>query len=106
MQALRSSYATLSRATAGASRRGVLADVGQLSLPAQVLAQRGIGGGVPDQWGQPATGGTKFLGTPANYMEVCALLPRPRGGSCVRAARDAAVAPSTRTHTGGRWRAH
>lgn len=28
------------------------------------------GGGVPDQWGQPQTGGTKFLGTPKNYMEV------------------------------------
>jgi hypothetical protein len=25
---------------------------------------------VPDQWGQPATGGTKFLGTPDNYLEL------------------------------------
>lgn len=38
---------------------------------AQPAAVRYIGGGgVPDQWGQPSTGGTKFLGTPVNYMEV------------------------------------
>lgn len=28
------------------------------------------GGGIPEQWGQPETGGTKFLGTPVNYMEA------------------------------------
>ena len=31
--------------------------------------------GVPDQWGQPASGGTKFLGTPDNYMELLKTRP-------------------------------
>ena len=31
--------------------------------------------GVPDQWGQPATGGTKFLGTPDNYAELLKTRP-------------------------------
>jgi hypothetical protein len=31
--------------------------------------------GVPEQWGQPATGGTKFLGTPENYAELLKTRP-------------------------------
>ena len=31
---------------------------------------RAIGGGVPPEFGQPKTGGTAFLGTPANHMEL------------------------------------
>ena len=31
--------------------------------------------GVPDQWGQPATGGTKFLGTPDNYAQLLKTRP-------------------------------
>jgi hypothetical protein len=39
-------------------------------------ATRAIGGkGIPDQWGQPASGGTKFLGTPSNYNELLSKRP-------------------------------
>ncbi|GHP03837.1 hypothetical protein PPROV_000259100 [Pycnococcus provasolii] len=31
---------------------------------------RHIGGGVPPEFGQPKSGGTAFLGTPANHMEL------------------------------------
>ena len=40
------------------------------------FAARDIGGGgIPDQWGQPKTGGTQFLGTPANYMQLLKTRP-------------------------------
>ena len=40
------------------------------------VACRGIGGGgVPDEWGQPKTGGTQFLGTPANYLQLLKTRP-------------------------------
>lgn len=60
--------------TAGAIQRGGFALQGLAGelRSSQPAALRFIGGGgVPDQWGQPQAGGTKFLGTPANYMEVC-----------------------------------
>ena len=53
------------RASSALASRGLT----QQLTPA--LGVRYIGATGPgDQWGQPATGGTKFLGTPANYMEV------------------------------------
>ena len=36
-----------------------------------VSAARPLGGtGVPQEWGQPRTGGTGFLGTPDNYTQL------------------------------------
>jgi succinate dehydrogenase (ubiquinone) cytochrome b560 subunit len=40
------------------------------------FAARDIGGGgVPSEWGQPKTGGTQFLGTPTNYMQLLKTRP-------------------------------
>ncbi len=53
-----------SRAAAALRGRGAAA-------PLLAASARSIGAqGVPDEWGQPKTGGTQFLGTPANYSEL------------------------------------
>jgi len=50
------------------SRQALRSAAGPQALAA---ATRGIGAqGVPEEWGQPRTGGTQFLGTPDNYMKL------------------------------------
>ena len=74
MQALRNSGLRAIAATAGA-RAPPVGAMHQLSptggMYGGMLGVRGIGQvGVPEEYGQPKEGGTKFLGTPANHREV------------------------------------
>jgi len=55
-----------------AASRAALRQLRALSQPqGSLAASRCIGSKVPgEDWGQPASGGTTFLGTPANYSEL------------------------------------
>jgi hypothetical protein len=82
------------RGAAALGRAGArLRAAGGASGPALAsAATRAIGGkGIPDQWGQPASGGTKFLGTPHNYEELLKKRPLSPDLFGVEGARRAGV---------------